>query len=732
MITIKDIAKVAGVSQGTVSNVLNKKGNVSSKRIKMVEDAIAALGYTANESAKLLRKGLSSDLAVVLPNLDSRCYTDFYNSFMRRSNESGYDVRLYLTQDNSDREKKIASDTRSSMVRGAAIISTLNASTSTDPFLGAGFQPQELLYVERRPFEHSNYIGFDYIQCADQMAKTALRKGFHSVILLTESTDFYNQKIFADTFHQVVTKNSNCQITHVQTSVSRGYNTAMGLFDSRRQPEAVFVSTWELAQQVKSVLYNFFDIKRTLVYTASPLYTMPENQFYKFEMDYRLLGNAAAERLINQLSDSDDRRPVLLPTILPVEGTRIWAHYAEGNRHKRLTFATLDTPEAEILQNLSYLYTKATNTEVSFSVFSYKDLRHILNHEKGGTFDILRIESSWLSRFSHKAFICLDELDPDIGSMFYRFCPGLEPIYARNRRRRYAVPFCPAPQLLFYRKDFFESSILKRQYFEEYHKELLPPENYEDFNRIARFFSRQSFPSSPTLYGATLTAGNEETAAIEFLARYLSRTDSLFNYKNQLSLDPGLVRAALHDLDEIRSCCCPGLDSWWENSALDFAQGNAAMTILFANYASELTTAGSLTTDKIGFSYVPGSNSLPGGASLGINKNSTQKEEALDFIKWLCRDEISAAITYLGSTAPCKKAYENYEVLDTYPWLASVPKQFASGLVSLTPPDPSCPFDGYRLLEVIGRDIRRVLKQEMTLQKAQEHICQSCAQTDKS
>ena len=36
MVTIKDIAKSAVVAQGTVSNVLNGKGNVSSKKIKLV------------------------------------------------------------------------------------------------------------------------------------------------------------------------------------------------------------------------------------------------------------------------------------------------------------------------------------------------------------------------------------------------------------------------------------------------------------------------------------------------------------------------------------------------------------------------------------------------------------------------------------------------------------------------------------------------------------------------
>ena len=39
MATIKDIAKKAGVAQGTVSNVLNGKGNVSSDKIRRVMEA---------------------------------------------------------------------------------------------------------------------------------------------------------------------------------------------------------------------------------------------------------------------------------------------------------------------------------------------------------------------------------------------------------------------------------------------------------------------------------------------------------------------------------------------------------------------------------------------------------------------------------------------------------------------------------------------------------------------
>ena len=89
MTTIKDIAKAAGVAQGTVSNVLNGKGNVSSEKIRQVMDAASALGYVPNERAKLLRKGRSNTLAVILPNIRSKQYIDFYLSFKAYAENHG-------------------------------------------------------------------------------------------------------------------------------------------------------------------------------------------------------------------------------------------------------------------------------------------------------------------------------------------------------------------------------------------------------------------------------------------------------------------------------------------------------------------------------------------------------------------------------------------------------------------------------------------------------------------
>jgi LacI family transcriptional regulator len=67
--TIKDVARVAGVSFKTVSRVINSQPGVSDATRQRVEAAIDALGYVVNHSARLLALGHSRTLGVVIPRL---------------------------------------------------------------------------------------------------------------------------------------------------------------------------------------------------------------------------------------------------------------------------------------------------------------------------------------------------------------------------------------------------------------------------------------------------------------------------------------------------------------------------------------------------------------------------------------------------------------------------------------------------------------------------------------
>ena len=74
--SIKEVARQAGVSLGTVSNVLNRPDTVSPATRQRVLDAIDALGYVRNDSARQLRAGRSRTVAIVVLDVSNPFFTD--------------------------------------------------------------------------------------------------------------------------------------------------------------------------------------------------------------------------------------------------------------------------------------------------------------------------------------------------------------------------------------------------------------------------------------------------------------------------------------------------------------------------------------------------------------------------------------------------------------------------------------------------------------------------------
>jgi LacI family transcriptional regulator len=67
--SIQDVAKLAGVSLGTVSNVLNYPDRVREQTVRKVTRAIDQLGFVRNDAARQLKAGKSKALGIIV--LDS-------------------------------------------------------------------------------------------------------------------------------------------------------------------------------------------------------------------------------------------------------------------------------------------------------------------------------------------------------------------------------------------------------------------------------------------------------------------------------------------------------------------------------------------------------------------------------------------------------------------------------------------------------------------------------------
>ncbi|MGF7012460.1 ribose transport system substrate-binding protein [Lachnospiraceae bacterium PF1-22] len=107
--TIKDIAKIAGVSVATVSHVINKTRYVSPELISKVEEAIYSTDYKEKYELKKknMRVGKASEIAIVLPFTSGAVYSKLMHQLSQYVLERDYLPCIYLTNDDYDTEKAI-------------------------------------------------------------------------------------------------------------------------------------------------------------------------------------------------------------------------------------------------------------------------------------------------------------------------------------------------------------------------------------------------------------------------------------------------------------------------------------------------------------------------------------------------------------------------------------------------------------------------------------------------
>ena len=103
MPTLSEVARIAGVTTATVSNVLRNPGKVKDSTVKRVKEAIAQTGYRPNLMARALAGGKSSMLGMVLPNINN----PFYPEFIRTAERVARQRKYFLMVCNTDEQPEI-------------------------------------------------------------------------------------------------------------------------------------------------------------------------------------------------------------------------------------------------------------------------------------------------------------------------------------------------------------------------------------------------------------------------------------------------------------------------------------------------------------------------------------------------------------------------------------------------------------------------------------------------
>lgn len=104
MVSIRDVAKIAGVSPATVSRVMNETANVDEEKRQRVLNAIQETGFKPNEVARSLFKRSSRIIGMIVPNIENPFFNELAKAIEEESYRRGY--RLTLCNSNNDLEKE--------------------------------------------------------------------------------------------------------------------------------------------------------------------------------------------------------------------------------------------------------------------------------------------------------------------------------------------------------------------------------------------------------------------------------------------------------------------------------------------------------------------------------------------------------------------------------------------------------------------------------------------------
>ncbi|MFN3867385.1 MAG: LacI family DNA-binding transcriptional regulator, partial [Demequina sp.] len=123
-VSVREVAARAGVSVGTVSNVLNRPDAVRPATVERVERAISELGYVPNDAARQLRAGQSTTIALVVLDVGNPFFTDVARGAEERAIESGYTLLLANSDDSATRESAHLDQFERQRVAGVLLVPT--------------------------------------------------------------------------------------------------------------------------------------------------------------------------------------------------------------------------------------------------------------------------------------------------------------------------------------------------------------------------------------------------------------------------------------------------------------------------------------------------------------------------------------------------------------------------------------------------------------------------------
>jgi ABC-type glycerol-3-phosphate transport system substrate-binding protein len=431
----------------------------------------------------------------------------------------------------------------------------------------------------------------------------------------------------------------------------------------------------------------------------------------------------AAFKMLEEVVEQDDTRggrSISIPCAQSIGLVAARCH--DIGIQRKINILMQESPSSHTIKSLAADFKRTTGIGLEINQVPYNQmLKEILSGIPAGEYDAFTFDLAWMKELILGGYVQdLSEFYTDQKELSRMFSDDVLREHCFFGDRFYALPFSHTVQLLYYRKDLFGQIKNKRLYFERFKKELKVPTTWEEYNRVAGFFTKKYNDESETLYGTTLGGMKASGATCEFLPRAWGSGGHVFESGKAMIASEKCVAALAGYAESFRYAHPDSPAHWWDEQVEIFGRGDAAMMVLFSDHATPLEDRSiSSVVGKVGFALIPGKASVLGGWSVGVNPYTEKKNDAFEFAKWTASESLIIPNAMLGRIVPYRSVFESAEIHNLYPWYRMLPSAFACTRRRAMPKNKKGEGVSESVLEqIIGDAVHKTIDKQLSAKEA--------------
>ncbi|MEM6891540.1 MAG: LacI family DNA-binding transcriptional regulator [Pseudomonadota bacterium] len=245
-----DVARVAGVSQMTVSRVMRGTGYISKDVKNEVVKAAREMGYVHNRLAGGNATYDNPIVGVVIPTMQNRVFNEVLSGINDTLVESGLRPVFGVTEYSLETEEDVVFDLLSWRPRGLILPGLEHTSSLRKIISQTGVRVAEIMDLDGDPI--SACFGFSHSQAGEDMARHLIERGYRRFGLVGSQggLDLRATKRF-DAFSQLVTSQGAQVVasdkSNHASSMETGRMMTSALLDGRDPPDAIYYANDDLA-----------------------------------------------------------------------------------------------------------------------------------------------------------------------------------------------------------------------------------------------------------------------------------------------------------------------------------------------------------------------------------------------------------------------------------------------------------------------------------------------------